>query len=119
MGFNEDFVVDEILLDTDFEIMNQEEIDGEMVLTIVHNMHPDDEFKVKLVTKDAEGEDTMVLQFDGPDSYTEEEAKQVLQEVMDMLVKVIEKAIDEAPTPAEDLPEGTPDPEQPEPEETE
>ncbi len=115
MGFNEDFVIDEIMSNADFEILSQEMVEGNVVLTVVADIHPDDEFKVTLITKDDTGEDTMLLQFDGPDEYTEEEAKIVLQQIMDLLVNIIEKALDEVPTPA-DLPEDTPPPEQETPE---
>ncbi len=115
MGFNEDFVIDEIIDNAEFEILGQKMVKGNVVLTVVADIHPDDEFKVTLITKDDTGEDTMLLQFDGPDEYTEEEAKIVLQQIMDLLVNIIEKALDEVPTPA-DLPEDTPQPEQETPE---
>ena len=115
MGFNEDFVIDEIMDNAEFEILGQKMVKGNVVLTVVADIHPDDEFKVTLITKDDTGEDTMLLQFDGPDEYTEKEAKIVLQQIMDLLVNIIEKALDEVPTPA-DLPEDTPQPEQETPE---
>ena len=98
MGFNTDFV-SQTLEDKSFEILNMEQNPDNdiIILTIVHDIHPDDHFTVSLISKDEEGNDVMTMQFDGPDTYTEEEAKQVLQEVMDTLTYIIEKAItDEA-----------------------
>jgi hypothetical protein len=35
----------------------------------------------------------MTLDFEGPDEYTEEEAKQVLNDVLDTIVKIVERAV--------------------------
>ena len=95
MGFDTDHVT-KILQEESFEILSMEQDPDTdiLVLTMVHDLHPDNQFTVSLVSKDEEGNDVMNMQFDGPDEYTETEAKQVLQEVMDTLVVIIEKALD-------------------------
>jgi hypothetical protein len=102
MGFNTDFVVEK-LAETNFEIL---EIDndpdtGNIDLKIKHDIHPDIEVLIKLITKEDSGDDTMEMEFIGPDEYTDEEAKQVLQDIMDFLVGAIEKALEEVPTPVD------------------
>jgi len=98
MALNTDYVTEQ-LIEQDFNILDmvQDPETDILVLTIVHDLHPDDEFKVSLISKDEDGNDTMQMQFDGPDIYTEEEAKQVLQEVMDVLVTIIENALVDLP----------------------
>ncbi len=102
---NQDLVGD-LLQDENFTIVDLEvdtETD-ETTFIIIHNLHPEDEVRIKLVTnKDAkeegDGEDAMQLQFTGPDQWTDDEAKQVLHEVMDVITKIIEKAIEDHPIP--------------------
>ncbi len=81
---DEKFTIVEIVTDPETE---------NLTFTIVHDMHPDDELVIELVSNESDGEDSMQLRCEGPDSYTEVEAKQVLQEVMDVIVKVVEEAI--------------------------
>ncbi len=91
-------MVGEILQDEKFTIVNLE-VDpdtNETSFIVVHDLHPEDEVEVRLVSKDEDGEDSMQLQFSGPDSYTDEEAKVVLHEVMEVILKIIDKAIAEA-----------------------
>lgn len=74
-----------------------------LVLTVVHNIHPDIEFNITLITKDASGDDTMEMQFNGPDDFTDEEAKQILQEIMDVLINIIKTAVEDGESiPVED-----------------
>jgi len=89
-------IVESVLEGENFEIISMEPIPDKDItrLTIVHDIHPDDEVTVDLVAKDEDGNDIMEMQFTGPDIWSDEEAKQCLQEVMDTLVKVIEEAID-------------------------
>jgi len=99
MNINTNFIIDN-LVQASFEIREMK-LDPETefwILTVVHDLHPDIETTVTLVSKDANGNDTMYLNFDGPDDYTDDEARQVLQEVLDVLVEMIEKALLE-PTP--------------------
>jgi len=111
MAFNADFVA-EMMVDQDFEIVlleaNPETND--LVMTVVHDIHPEIETKVSLVTKNEDGEDVMNLQFDGPDEYTKEEATKVLQEVMDALVIMIEKALVADVEDVPDVPKDQSDP---------
>jgi len=101
MGFNEDHVM-EILGDSNFEIVGLETPEENITrLTIVHELHPDDEVQIDIVSKTEDGEDVMEMNFTGPDIWTDEEAKAVLQQVMDTLVRVIETALEEEP-PAEE-----------------
>jgi hypothetical protein len=99
MGFNTDFVLDK-LLETDFEILDMvtDPDSGDIELKVKHDIHPDIEVIIKLVTP-KDDDDVMEMEFFGPDDYTDEEAKRVLQDVMDFLVETIEKALDEVPTP--------------------
>ncbi len=91
-------VVGEILQDEKFTIVDVtvDPDTEDTVFIVVHDLHPEDEVQVKLVSNEEDGEDSMVLQFDGPDVYTDEEAKLVLHEVMDVIVKIVENAISEA-----------------------
>ncbi len=59
---------------------------------IIHDIHPEEEVEIFLISKDENGEDVMTMDFNGPDVYTNDEAKAVLQEVMDMFVEVIRAA---------------------------
>ena len=72
-------IVGELLQDSDFTIVDLEvdQDTNDTVFTIVHDLHPEDECLVKLVSNEADGEDAMILEFEGPDSYTEEEAKKI------------------------------------------
>ena len=58
-------------------------------LIVVHDLHPETEATITLKHDDNE-ENMDVMEFNGPDEYTEEEAKQVLQEVMNLFIKIIE-----------------------------
>jgi hypothetical protein len=99
MGFNTDFVLDK-LLETDFEILDMvtNPESGDIELKIKHDLHPDIELIIKLITR-KDDEDVMEMEFMGSDEYTEEEATKVLQDVMDFLVSAIERALEEVPTP--------------------
>ncbi len=61
---------------------------------IVHDLHPEDEVTIKLISEGEDGEDAMNLQFQGPDEWTEDEAKIVLNEVMEMIITVIEQSVE-------------------------
>ena len=102
MAINTDFVVKE-LLDSNFEILDiiNDPESEDLSLKIIHDVHPDIEIMIRLITR-KDDEDVMEMVFDGPDEYTDEEAKMVLQEVMDFLVESIEKALKETPTPIEE-----------------
>lgn len=110
MSLNDDYVTEK-LGEQPFQIINMEQDpeSGNMVLTVIHEIHPDIEVSVSLISKTEDGEDTMELQFDGPEDYTDEEAKQVLQEVMNTLVTIIESSVEDNPEPVEspEDPEGT------------
>jgi hypothetical protein len=101
MGFNTDFVLDK-LAEIDFEIIDMvsDPESGDMELRIKHDLHPDIEVTIKLVTSKND-DDVMEMEFIGPDDYTDDEAKKVLQDVMDFLVSTIERALEESPTPAD------------------
>ena len=97
MAVTDDKVKD-ILEENNFQITNVEQISPEMTkLTVIHNLHPEEEIQIDIVSRVEDGEEVMEMQFTGPDVWTDEEAKQVLQEVMDTLVKVIEKGLEEEP----------------------
>ncbi len=87
--------VGEILQDENFTIVDVsvDQDTNNTTFIVVHDLHPEDEVRVQLVSNEADGEDSMQLQFEGPDNWTDEEAKQVLQEVMDTIVKIIEEVI--------------------------
>jgi hypothetical protein len=97
MALDTDFVTQE-LANSDFEILSMvtDPETEDVVLTIIHDIHPDIEIFIKLITS-KEDKDIMEMVLEGPDEYTDEEAKQVLQEVMDFLVQSIEKALVEQP----------------------
>jgi len=99
MSLNNDFVTEE-LNKQPFEIINMVPAgeDQNLVLTIIHELHPEVEATVTLISKTVDGEDTMEMQFDGSSEYTDTEAKQVLQNVMDTLVSIITKGLDEMPS---------------------
>jgi hypothetical protein len=89
-----DFVA-EIMQDQKFTIVDlQVDPDtDETTFVIVHDLHPEDEVQVKLISNEEDGKDSMLLDFSGPDSYTEDEAREVLQEVSNVLVLIIEEAV--------------------------
>jgi len=62
---------------------------------IIHDLHPEEEITISFVEEDSNGEKLDKMEFTGPDVYTEEEAKQVLQEVMDVFTKIVVDSIDE------------------------
>jgi len=100
-------IVSEILLDENFTIveLKTDPETSDTLLTIIHDLHPEDEILVKLVSTKEDGEDSMQLQFEGPDNWTDEEAKTVLNEVMEVMSKVIDKAVEmDKINPDPDLP---------------
>jgi len=106
MGFNKEFITEK-LAESNFDIIDMQHDDNDILrITIVHEIHPGIEVIVSVIGDETSEEDSMVLQFDGPDDYTDDEAKQVLQEVMDVLIAVIAAAIEESPTPLEGEGEG-------------
>jgi len=99
MGLETDFVVNK-LLDSDFEILEMiREPDSEdITLRVIHDIHPETEVMIKLVTgSDENNNEVTTMLFEGPDIYTDEEAEKVLQDVMDFLVTTIESAVIEDP----------------------
>ena len=94
-NINPDFV--QLVLESkDFDILGIEAIDDNHTeFTIVHEIHPDDQIKVMMISEEADGQDSTRLEFEGPDVYTEEEAKKVLHEVMEALLEIIERIINE------------------------
>lgn len=105
MGLDTDYVAEKLDKEP-FEILNMEQEEGSttIVLTVVHELHPEQEFMVSLLSENEEGEDSMTLQFDGPDDFTDDEAKMILQQIMDTLVNIIEMNLDDNPEPA-DIPD--------------
>jgi hypothetical protein len=99
MALDTDFVTQE-LANSNFNIIDMvtDPETDDVVLSVIHDIHPDIEVVIKLITS-KDDKDVMEMVFEGPDEYTDEEAKQVLQEVMDFLVQAIEKALDEQPNP--------------------
>jgi len=97
MAVNTDFVTEE-LMNSNFEIIEMlpDQESGDIDFRIKHDIHPEIEVVIKLITR-KDDEDVMEMMFEGPDEYTDEEAKQVLQDVMDFLVSTIEKAVTEQP----------------------
>jgi hypothetical protein len=108
-------LVDEVLAENNFTITGMESDPDKDItrLSVVHNLHPEDSIFIDIVSKDENGEDIMEMQFTGPEVWTDEEATQVLQEVMDTLVKVVEKAIGDEVEEA--IPDEPQDPEEGEP----
>jgi hypothetical protein len=111
MSLPQDYVTTK-LSEQDFNILDMvpEPETGFLVLRMTHNLHPNVEFTVTLITLDSEGNDTMEMRFDGPDDFTDEEAKQVLQEVMDILIHIIEQSIGDQPSLIQPTPTPTPIP---------
>ena len=109
-------LIQEVLESRNFVIteMESDPDKGITRLHVYHNTHPEDLVYVDLVAAINEGseEETVEMQFQGPDVYTEDEARQVLQEVMDTLVTVIETGIEQ--DMSEIFPEDPEDPEDPE-----
>jgi len=109
MSFDKNFVTDKIL-ESNFDVIDMEqEENGTLRIKITHDIHPDIPVIISVIS---EGEnevddDTMTLQFDGPDQYTDVEAKKVLQEVMDLLIHIVEQSLEESPTPVGDQPESS------------
>ena len=87
--------VDSILSEERFSVLAMESDPEEKFtrLVVVHEVHPEDEVFIDILTKDEDDEDILEMQFSGPDTWTEEEAKEVLQDVMDTFVKIIESAV--------------------------
>ncbi len=105
--------VGEIMQDYNFSIVEliADPDTSDTAFIIIHDLHPEDEIKIALVSNGEDGEDSMELKFEGPDQWTEDEAKIVLHEVMNMVTAVIEKAVegeDTTPIPEPDptIPEG-------------
>ena len=89
-------LVSQILLDKNFDIISITANDEHNTsFLIVHDLHPEEEIDVRLVSQQEEGDDAMELQFSGPDVYTDEEAKIVLNDVMQALIEIIEIAVEE------------------------
>jgi hypothetical protein len=106
MALDTDFVTQE-LANSNFNIIDMvtDPETDDVVLSVIHDIHPDIEVVIKLITS-KDDKEVMEMVFEGPDEYTDEEAKQVLQEVMDFLVQAIEKALVEQPNPVmEETPE--------------
>ena len=108
MSLNNDYVTQK-LQEKQFQIldMEQDPDSSTLVLTVIHEIHPEVEVFISLISMDEDGNDTMEMKFDGPDDYTDMEAKQVLQEVMDTLVEIIENGLIDNPVeaPEVELPE--------------
>jgi flagellar basal body-associated protein FliL len=93
--FGEDHV-QAILVEENFTILRMIEDDEQdrAGFVISHVSRPDDEINIFLVSN--EQDEAAQITFEGPDEYTEDEAKQILNEVMDAFIKIIEVAsIDE------------------------
>lgn len=88
-------LVTSMMDDYDFTILSIDPVEDEKItqFIVVHDLHPEEEVTLRLVSKTEEGEEVMNMEFNGPDIYTEDEGKQVLQEVMDFLVAVIDEAV--------------------------
>ncbi len=90
--------VGEILQDQEFTIVNLS-VDpdtDDTTFIVVHDLHPEDEVRIKLVSNEEDGKDSMTLEFEGPDVYTDTEAKKVLNDVMAVILKVVENAVAQA-----------------------
>jgi hypothetical protein len=93
--FGEDHIQN-ILVEENFTILRMIDDDeqGRAGFVISHASRPDDEINIFKISND-QGEADQIA-FEGPDEYTEEEAKQILNEVMETFIKIIEIAsIDE------------------------
>ena len=90
-------LVEEILRDKNFTIvdLSVDHETNETFFIVVHDVHPEEEVIIKLVSNDVDGDDAMQLQFEGPAVYTDDEAKVVLNEVMEVLLAIIDKATEE------------------------
>lgn len=94
-----DEIID-LMVDYDFKIISVTNTpDASIVLVVKHDLHPEIEANIILntipETEDGEEvESVMNMTFEGPDDYTDEEARLVLQEVSDFLVAAIEKAVE-------------------------
>ncbi len=88
--------VGEVLQDYNFTIVEliSDPDTKNTVFKIVHDLHPEDEVTIKLISEGEDGEDAMNLQFEGPDEWTEDEATMVLNEVMEMIIYVIEQTVE-------------------------
>ncbi len=88
--------IGEIMQDYNFSIVDlvADPDTTDTAFIIVHDLHPEDEIKITLVSNEVDGEDSMELKFEGPDEWTEDEAKIVLHEVMAMVTAVIEEAVE-------------------------
>jgi len=103
MGFDFEHVED-IFQEKNFDIISLDNTENPDIvrMTVVHDLHPEAEVIIEIISKkevneNGEEEEVMEMQFTGPDEYTDEEAKQVLEEVMKTFVEIIEKAIPEEP----------------------
>jgi hypothetical protein len=94
-----DEIID-LMVDYDFKIISVTNTpDASIVLVVKHDLHPEIEANIILntipETEDGEEvESVMNITFEGPDDYTDEEARLVLREVSDFLVAAIEKAVE-------------------------
>ena len=91
-----DDIIEDVLQENNFTILSVEQ-DPEKPITymeINHNLHPEENIQILVIGKEENGEETMEMQFNGPDVWTDEEAKGVLQEVMDTLIDIIERAVE-------------------------
>jgi hypothetical protein len=93
---NEETIVDEELIqefleNNNFVIVNayQDPETNYTILEVLHQDHPDNNVKITLVTKTEEDEELSYLEFEGDDTWTEEEAKILLNDVMDLLVEAV------------------------------
>ncbi len=88
--------VSEILLKQKFSIveLTADPVTNDTIMTIIHDLHPEDEVTVKIISKEQDGEDSMELKFEGPDNYTDAEATLVLHDVQDVMIAIIQKAVE-------------------------
>ena len=96
---------DDILDKYGFDIIDTippSEEEPRLRLIIIHDLHPEDPITV-FVVDDPENDTVSLLEFEGPDVWTEEEAKGVLQQIMNALVEMVESYVKDT----DNLPEGS------------
>lgn len=103
-----DEAVDEILGKNGIEILSSETgVNPEtgatnLIMLIKTDMHDGATVKVTLEFNDEENDDLNMMYFEGPDEFTEEEGKEILQKVMESFIDLLNKAAEAAEQPTED-----------------
>ena len=91
---------------TVLEVFTDPEDDKNTGFIITHDSKPDKEIIIRLTSKLVDGEDVSTMNFEGEDDdFTEEEAKIILNEVMEAFIEVIEVSSDD-PEEQEEASEG-------------